>query len=644
MLVIMSNGLLRAGVLLLLGLSSVIPLGAGTKETWIEVQSPNFTVISNAGEKEARKIADQFEQFRGVFQNSLPLSRVDLGKPLVIFAVKNEDNLKVLLPGFWEVKGHTHPAGIYVPGEARHTVAVRIDIQAENPYEVVYHEYTHAILDLNFRDLPLWLNEGLAEFFGNSTIEDKTVEVGKIAKYHLQTLQENRLIPVQTLLEADHNSPYYNEQNRANVFYAESWAITHYLMLDPEARKQNLLQKFLAAWEASGNQVEAAQKTFGDLKKFAQAMEAYARQNSFYYGKVSSPAHGDPKSYASRVLSPAEVSAERGIFYLNMQRPEEAGNALQEAVHADPNLPLAHEGLGMLALSQQHMHAAETEFARAIELKSTDYFAYYFYAQAQMRQGIPSEEEQDKVAASLEKAIAMNPQFAPAYSMLSSLYSIDPDKRGKAVELGFKAVKLEPGNLSHAINLCHVLLAAGRTNDAKILAKRIQDAAKTPAERMNAEQILYTIEQIDASSHDAIVFSQRKNTDGTEKESTAAKTTTIVVIAPSDTAKATGSETNERVSGGATTQPERQEYAVAGTIASVECNTSSGGRVTLSISKMSMKFHYADLSALQVLDSKSTDPDKTPACAEWKGRRARLYFYPVKNKDYVGELATIQFF
>src|ERR1700690_3535331 len=135
----MSNRLLRAQFVLLLALASAARLDAGPKDTWIEVQSPNFTVISNAGEKEARKIADQFEQFRGVFHNSLPLLRVDLGKALVIIAVKNEDSLKVLLPAFWAVKGHTHPSGIYVPGEERHFVALRTDIQGENPYVVVYH-------------------------------------------------------------------------------------------------------------------------------------------------------------------------------------------------------------------------------------------------------------------------------------------------------------------------------------------------------------------------------------------------------------------------------------------------------------------------------------------------------------------------
>ena len=135
------------------------PTPAGAKDTWIEIQSPNFTVISNSGDKEARKIADQFERFREVFRDTFPKLRVDLGRPLIILAVRNEDSLKVLLPGYWEAKGHAHPAGLYAPGEERHFVALRTNVESDNPYQIVYHEYTHAIMNLNFRDLPIWLGE-----------------------------------------------------------------------------------------------------------------------------------------------------------------------------------------------------------------------------------------------------------------------------------------------------------------------------------------------------------------------------------------------------------------------------------------------------------------------------------------------------
>ena len=37
---------------------------------WVEVRSAHFVVSSNAGEKEARRIADQFEQMRALFHGA----------------------------------------------------------------------------------------------------------------------------------------------------------------------------------------------------------------------------------------------------------------------------------------------------------------------------------------------------------------------------------------------------------------------------------------------------------------------------------------------------------------------------------------------------------------------------------------------
>ena len=85
-------------------------LWAAHEDTWLEVRSPNFTVISNAGEKEARKIADQFEEIREVFHSTFVKMRVDLGKPVIVFAVKNEDSMKLLLPAFWEHLAKPRPA------------------------------------------------------------------------------------------------------------------------------------------------------------------------------------------------------------------------------------------------------------------------------------------------------------------------------------------------------------------------------------------------------------------------------------------------------------------------------------------------------------------------------------------------------
>lgn len=609
-------------------------VSASAKESWVEVRSPNFTVLSNAGEKEARRIADQFEQFREVFHATLPQFRVDLGKPLIIFAVKDEDSLKLLLPAFWETKGHVHPAGIYSPGEESHLVAVRTNLEGEIPYEIVYHEYTHAIMDLNVRGLPVWLSEGLAEFYGHSVIHEKDIEFGKIASYHLQILQTNRLIPIEALLTADHHSPFYNENNRASVFYAESWAIVHYLMMDSDARKRQLFGKFLSAWDSSGDQVQAAQSAFGDLKSFSKAMESYARQNMFYIGRLKTSIHGDPKSYASRELPPAELAARRAFLYVHTQRFNEARASVEEALQADPKSALAYEARGLQSYMQQDFSGAEASFSRAIDLNSSSYFAYFFDAQARMRRGALAADDRAASIASLERAVAMNPQFAPAYSALASVYSTQPETYEKALQAGVKSVKLEPGNLIYAVNYCYVLLNMGKTADAKKLQERILKASKTPAEQANAETlgaVLASRENYDRQMAEYQSRAKQEAEEAAQRQATNAATRAAAASAIDPATSVPPEHANQ------------QEFAVEGVIASAECNPDSLGRVTLTVNHLGMKFFYSRLSTLQVMGD-AEGKGAPPPCSEWKGKKARFYFYATKNKPYAGELSSVMLF
>ena len=624
---------LRALIASLLALFSTIVFAAAN-EVWIEVRTPNFTVISNAGEKECRKIADQFEEIRLVFRNAFPTLRTEIGKPVVIFAVKNEESLKLLLPEYWETKGHTHPAGIYVPGEAEHFVAVRTDTHGENPYEIVYHEYTHALLHLNFRDLPVWLDEGIAEYLGNTEIREKSVLIGKIDSYHLRELHENKLIPIDTLLQVDHNSPYYNEQDRTSLFYAESWVLVHYLMLDPEARQQQLLNRFKIAWAANGNQVTAAQETFGDLKKFANRMSGYAHQDRFYVGTLNTVAHGNAEAYPSRTLAPAEVEAQRGAFYVCTRRFAEAKAALDHAMQDDPELPVVHESLGMLAYYQQDWTAAEKEFSRAVQLHAANYAAYFFDASSQMRRRRSNADDAEPVAL-LEKAISMNAQFAPAYAALSSLYSTNPETHEKALAMGRKAIELEPGNLQYAVAYSFVLLNVDRLADARVMAARIQAAGRTAEDRQLSQQLEQAIqsrteyeEQVEAYKRQA----EQRQQNAEEQTSLAA-----IVAERSGTASATKEPVVNK-------HDKETQYAVEGTIEAADCGSDGGGKVILMVNKSGMRFKIVDIEELQIAEGNKDVSDHAPACADWKGRRARLYFYKLKDKEFAGELSTVQFF
>src|ERR1700675_3511637 len=264
-------------IALLVGVSAWCkPSPADRPDTWIEVQTPHFIVAGNDGENAARRIADQFEQIRFLYSKALNRDlRLDPGIPILIFAVKNEKSLSQLIPEYWVQKGHTHPAGLFVHGQEKNYIALRTDVEAEFPYLPIYHEYVHLIINLNYQHFPLWLNEGFADFLGCATLTGKGGKLGQPSASDLDVLQQTKLLPLETLFKVDHQSPYYNEANKTTIFYAESWALVHYLMLDPEKQKDKTLGKYISFIENGADPVDAAVRAFGDLAQLQKALQAY---------------------------------------------------------------------------------------------------------------------------------------------------------------------------------------------------------------------------------------------------------------------------------------------------------------------------------------------------------------------------------
>src|ERR1700736_363200 len=71
---------------------------------WIEVHSPNFSVVTDAGEKRGREVAMRFEQMRAVYGVLITKAKVNLPIPLQIVAFRNTKEMRQVAPLF---KGKT---------------------------------------------------------------------------------------------------------------------------------------------------------------------------------------------------------------------------------------------------------------------------------------------------------------------------------------------------------------------------------------------------------------------------------------------------------------------------------------------------------------------------------------------------------
>ena len=458
-------------------------LMAANKEAWVEVRSPHFIAYCDAGEAEARRTLEGFEAIRGVFTFLMPGLQVDLHKPTVILVTANERSMSRFVPSPFEGKDPTRPAGLFNQGWERNYVLLRLDVshQDDQPYFVVFHEYTHQVMHQNFPGLPTWLDEGIADYYGTTELHQKNIYLGRIPLGRRETLQHGRM-PLKDLLTVTHDSPHYQEGSKAGVFYAQSWALTHYLLMDPEAKKAGLFQSYLRTLAHAQDPLAAAQEGFGDLKKLEGTLGSYAMQSRYHFGILPLKVQLSDKDFVTRTLNEAEALVLRAEYLL--QRDEKAAQTLLEQARSlAPGNPEVQTGWGLLCERLGRYDEARAAFQAALDLGSQDFRPALHLAQMAQSHHLAQPPTSAQVLAWLEAAKHLRPDFPGLHMALCWEYSDDPKTAQRAIEEGIEAAKLDPRDLAIRMNLGSVLMRLDQPEAATRIWEQLTQLAQTAADR-----------------------------------------------------------------------------------------------------------------------------------------------------------------
>jgi tetratricopeptide (TPR) repeat protein len=446
------------------------PLPEG--KPWIEVDSLHFRVLSNGSEGDARRVAREFEQMRAVLADQFPSFRLESGAPLLILAPRDEDTAKKLAPQFWKAKG-AKPAGYFQHGWEKQFAMVRLDTIAPDTYQVVYHEYVHTVLHINFRWLPLWLDEGLAEFYGNSRFERSKILIGAPTTRYAY-LQGRPLIPIDTLLTVNGRSPYYHDQDKVQIFYGEAWALVHFLTFGPGMLGTTKLTQFNNLLQQGTEQKKAFQQVFGDTADLQKKLDEYVHHPAFTTGVIKTPPKLDEKEFPVRALSMAETESQLGSYHLWSYHLPEARQYIEQAVKDDPKLGFAHENMGFLDFRDGKDEEAGREFSQAYELDNSLYLSLFYMT---MLSGVTRSDkpaDQASLHDALLKTLDLNRQFAPAYVELA-LLDIRQDKYSDALGVARRAEQLEPARAGYHLLSGQILLRLGRGTEASAFARYVAE-------------------------------------------------------------------------------------------------------------------------------------------------------------------------
>jgi len=484
-------------LLFLLLFTAALALARDKPETWIEVRSQHFVVATNSSEKQGRRIADQFERMRSVFHLRFPNLQIDPPSPVIVLAVNNEKDFRALEPASYLAKGQLKLGGLFLRAPDKNYVLMRLDAEGDHPYAVIYHEYTHMLLGKSAEWLPLWLNEGLAEFYQNSDIREKEVVLGQPSAENLAILREHKLLPLATLLAVDQKSPYYHEENKGSIFYAESWVLTHYLQIKDSQEKTHRLTDYAELLAKNLDPVEAAKGTLGDLQQLEVALGRYVQQATFYGFRMPVTTEVDDSAFKAQPLTPVAVDALRADFLANNDRTADARPLLDHVLREDANNVSAHETMGSLEFRQGHLDDAKKWYAQAVQLDSQSYLAHYYFAAIAMNGPVVAAED-PQVESSLRKAIQLNPSFAPTYDRLAAFLGMRGRDLNEARTMGVTAVSLDPGNITYRANVANILIAMQRGKDAVAVLRNAVKLAKSPEEAAMVDNFLMHAQEYQA--------------------------------------------------------------------------------------------------------------------------------------------------
>jgi len=149
---------------------------------------------------------------------------------------------------------------------------------------VLQHEGFHQFAYSRFgSDLPIWVNEGLAEFFGEAVLVGKELVIGQTTPNVLDrvrnAIEEESYVPFRQMISMSSEQWGSNVRNGdASLQYHQAWSMVHFLIYGEDGRYQRAFEQYLKLMNNAVRSEDAFIRAFGaaDLEGFERKWREYA--------------------------------------------------------------------------------------------------------------------------------------------------------------------------------------------------------------------------------------------------------------------------------------------------------------------------------------------------------------------------------
>lgn len=621
-------------------------------DKWLSIRSQNFLLVGNASESSIRRVARNLEEFRAGMALMFPALTKQAPPPMTVLVFKDDASFRPYKPLYQGKPASV--AGYFQPGQDMNFIALTGD--TETP-RVIYHEFVHSLTkDVAIR-LPAWASEGLADVYSTFEIDGKEMLLGKAIGEHLQTLKQS-FIPINTLFAVTQASPYYNEQTKQGIFYSESWAVMHYLMLANNQQRRPELVKFLALAGSGDKSIdesfrEAFQMDYATLEK---ELTEYVGHFAFpaVLFKLQSKIDFD-RDMQVATLSEGQAQYYLGDLMLHTGRTDAAEAQLQKAISLDPSFGPSYASLGFLRVRQGKNDEALEFLGKAVDADSKNYMAHYYYAFTLQSAGSNTTKFPDNTRLALmrehlKKTIELQPDYWPAYDMLGYDALVSKEELPQTEELLKKALSAAPGKRDIRLRLAELMIANNEPLAGRVILSPLKGITDDDAVQRRTQTLLDQIQKMIDNESALRNYNERRAQAQAQAEAQAK--TYAAATAPS-TGNGTpdgppiirrnenppSTETKSGPPKQAVVRPAGKQ--LAGALLSVDC--SQGMTMRVRVGNGNVELHSNDPSKINFVSYTSAVSDSF-ACGQFKTALPVLIVYKAGNDPrFLGEPVWVEF-
>ncbi len=461
---------------------------------WIHVRSAHFEFVSDAPERDVRRAAEWLEQFRQAMRQALPDEFVASPVPTVVVAFGRSGAFESVTPLF-EGRPMDDVSGFFVGNEDRNYIVANLGL-GDRAFSTILHEYAHFLVGNAHGEVPVWADEGLAQYYESFLVrEDGIAIVGVPLVDHIELLRRTRLMPLGELLQVERESPTYNrDAHGRGLFYAQSWALVHYLLRGGPAR-DGQLGRYLARVRAGEDATATFAEVFGDPAALEAELEDHVNQS-----RMTAMAFRLDTSAADDAQGPLEPLDDHeartylGDLLARVGRVDAARASLEQILADRPREAGAATALGLIAFRDGRLDEALPLLERGAAGAADDPFALGSLGRALIDRladlrGVEFASTLRRARDVLERAVTLDPDNAQLSALAGHAATLDGDT-GAALARLHHAVALAPTREAYRLMLAQALMAAEEWDDASALLDGLVGRGRTAVTRERALELM----------------------------------------------------------------------------------------------------------------------------------------------------------